>query len=165
MSSWLFTRHALLDCATLTLPLASFLSPLSSRSPLLARRASLFARSSLLGLLCRTHAHHVPMSSNDCFCFTCQWFDPHAQLMRKYQMMFYVRSSVNEIELTDVKTRKLFLRRTPFPDINFEDLFVGSKIMIYSRQVRFLREADGMDSVLSAGAREGEEYGQTKRLR
>ena len=97
------------------------------------------------------------MSSNDCFCFTCQWFDPHAQLMRKYQMMFYVRSSVNEIELTDVKTRKLFLRRTPFPDINFEDLFVGSKIMIYSRQVRFLREANGMDSVLSAGAREGEE--------
>ena len=82
------------------------------------------------------------MSCNDCFSFQCKWFDPHAQLMRNYQMMFYVRSSVNEIELTDTKTRKLFLRRTPFPSIAFSDLFIGSKLMVYSRQMEIVAFGD-----------------------
>jgi nucleoside-diphosphate kinase len=83
------------------------------------------------------------MSYNDCYNFTCAYHDAHAELTRKYQMMVFVRSSVNEIELTDLKTRKLFLRRTPFPSISsLSEFFIGAKIMVYSRQMEIVGFGD-----------------------
>lgn len=36
----------------------------------------------------------------------------------------------------DIKTTKIFLKRVPYPSITIKDLYIGSTVTIYSRQMK-----------------------------
>jgi hypothetical protein len=68
--------------------------------------------------------------------------DSQAELMREYRLTYFVNfGRDNEIELFDLKKHKLFLKRVA-TDIPRKQLFLGSKITIYARQMTITEFAD-----------------------
>jgi len=83
-----------------------------------------------------------PSTANDIkYCFLCDWYDPQACLIRKYLFLYYPKDQT--IEMIATKTRKKFLSRTKFEHIQVSDLFIGSKINVYSRQLHLTEFGDG----------------------
>lgn len=48
----------------------------------------------------------------------------------------------NSVELFNIKTNKLFLKRTPYPKLNQVDLVIGGIVTIFSRQFTIIDYAD-----------------------
>lgn len=114
----------------------------------------------LLFLLCYTQEER--------FAFLAEWYDPSAALLRRYQLLYYpkdgavemVRCSdcrlwhpaMFEICLTsqesfchlqfDMKNQRTFLRRTKYDDLHSEDLFVGNRVNVFSRQLNLIGYGD-----------------------
>lgn len=81
--------------------------------------------------------------------FIVEWFDSQAELTRRYKMSYYVRKNNpegNEVDLFDLKNKRTFLKRVASPTIQIEDLFIGSKVTIYSRQMTIVEFADPITS-------------------
>ncbi|XP_033847854.1 nucleoside diphosphate kinase 7 isoform X2 [Periophthalmus magnuspinnatus] len=76
----------------------------------------------------------------DRFAFLAEWYDPTAGLLRKYQLLFYPRDS--SVEMYDVKNQRVFLRRTKYEDLHMENLFVGNKVNVFSRQLNLIDYGD-----------------------
>ncbi|CAL1593270.1 unnamed protein product [Knipowitschia caucasica] len=76
----------------------------------------------------------------DRFAFLAEWYDPVAGLLRKYQLFFY--SSDSSVEMYDVKNQRVFLRRTKYEDLHMDDLFVGNKVIVFSRQLNLIDYGD-----------------------
>ncbi|XP_061593588.1 nucleoside diphosphate kinase 7 [Cololabis saira] len=77
---------------------------------------------------------------DDRFVFLVEWFDPFADLLRRYQLFFYPNDS--SVEMFDVKNRKRFLARTKCDGISREDLFVGNRVTVLSRQLNVIAYGD-----------------------
>ena len=60
--------------------------------------------------------------------------------MRKYTLLFFPMD--NSIQIRDNKTHKLFLKRTHYPDVNEKDLYIGSVLNIYARQMKIVEYSD-----------------------
>ena len=58
--------------------------------------------------------------------FNVEWFDLSASLHRQFLLSFY--ESDSSVEMSEIKTRKMFLRRCPVPSsgLDKKDLFVGN---------------------------------------
>merc|ERR1712072_572287 len=69
-----------------------------------------------------------------------EFFDAQASLARRYQLLYY--TSDDTIEMYDIKNRKMFLKRCPYPSVNITSLRVGSTLTVYSRQLKVLEYAD-----------------------
>lgn len=80
------------------------------------------------------------MSSKQRFCFVAEYFDQMASLARSYQLYFYPED--NSIEMHDVKMKKVFLKKLVYPQITFNDLYIGSDISIYSRKMKLVDYGD-----------------------
>lgn len=80
------------------------------------------------------------MDSLDTFVLDVQWFDRTANVIRDFLLTYYVRdkNTNNELSLYDKKNRKVFLKRGPVENVEVEDLFVGSLITVYSRQLKIV---------------------------
>ncbi|KAL5249317.1 hypothetical protein ACHWQZ_G018245 [Mnemiopsis leidyi] len=65
--------------------------------------------------------------------FQAEWYDQNAELVRRYQFMFYPVD--NTVEMFDVKNRRLFLKRSAVPNITEDKLYVGSVVNVNSRQL------------------------------
>ncbi|XP_037554217.1 nucleoside diphosphate kinase 7 isoform X1 [Nematolebias whitei] len=76
----------------------------------------------------------------DRFAFLTEWFDPTAGLLRRYQLFYYPKDS--SVAMYDVKNQRLFLRRTKCDDIHQEDLFVGNRVNVFSRQLNLIDYGD-----------------------
>lgn len=74
------------------------------------------------------------------YCFIAEWYDPQAALIRRYQFLFYPKD--NSIEMYDIKNRRKFLSRAKFDNVKLEDMYIGSKIHVYSRQLTFVAFGD-----------------------
>lgn len=74
------------------------------------------------------------------FAFTVEWYDPNAALTRTYQLLFYTEDEA--VEMIDVKSRRLFLKKTPIRGLNLKDLFIGGIVTIHSRQLRIVDYGD-----------------------
>lgn len=74
------------------------------------------------------------------FAFLAEWYDPVAALLRRYQLFFY--PSDGSVEMYDVKNQRVFLRRTKSEDVHTEDLFVGNKVTVFSRQLHLIDYGD-----------------------
>jgi len=74
------------------------------------------------------------------FCFTTEYYDSNASLVRQYQLYFYPED--NSIEMHDIKNKKVFLKRVVNKDITIKDLFLGSDIAIYSRKLKIVDFGD-----------------------
>ncbi|KAL3848131.1 hypothetical protein ACJMK2_019008 [Sinanodonta woodiana] len=78
--------------------------------------------------------------SDDRYCFIVEWYDAFAALVRRYQFLYY--SKDKSVEMVDIKNHRMFLKRTKVDDISLEDLYVGSTINLFSRQLTFVDYGD-----------------------
>lgn len=72
--------------------------------------------------------------------FECDWFDEQADLIRKYLLTYFPRNQT--IEMFDLKTRKMFLKRMACADVTMDKLFLGSIVSVYSRQLKLVDYGD-----------------------
>ncbi|CAG5861918.1 unnamed protein product [Menidia menidia] len=76
----------------------------------------------------------------DRFSFLAEWYDPAAALLRRYQLFYYPKDG--SVEMFDVKNQRIFLRKTKYEDIHQEDLFVGNRVNVFSRQLHLIDYGD-----------------------
>lgn len=76
------------------------------------------------------------------YTFKVEWLDAVASLKRYYLLQYYVTAGVNELELFDIKNKRVFLRRCPFPSLKLSDLFLGAKLTVYARQMTVVDYGD-----------------------
>jgi nucleoside-diphosphate kinase len=71
------------------------------------------------------------MSTEDRFVFVTEWYDQQAGLRKEFLLEFYLGDQT--IDLYDTKNKRMFLKRTKYPQITESDLFLGATITVYSR--------------------------------
>ena len=69
--------------------------------------------------------------SEDRFVFVTDWYDQAACITRQYHLSYYFSDST--IDMYDLKYKRTFLKRTEYPTIKLNDLYIGAVINIYSR--------------------------------
>lgn len=74
------------------------------------------------------------------FVFDVDWFNQAASLTIKMKLSFY--PSDNSVELFNIKTNKLFLKRTPYPQLNKNELVIGGIVSIFARQFTIIDYSD-----------------------
>ena len=73
--------------------------------------------------------------------FIAEWFDPYSQLLKEYLLVLH--TAKNEVEMTDLKTRRKFLKKTKIPSsLTLTDFSKGSKIILLSRELNLIDYAD-----------------------
>jgi len=82
----------------------------------------------------------MPSSTEARYAFLVEWYDPTASLIRQYQLIYY--ASDGTLEMYDMKSRRTFLKRCDYPSVSISQLFVGSIITVYSRQLKVVEYAD-----------------------
>lgn len=70
-------------------------------------------------------------STEDRLVFVTEWNDQQAGLVKEFLMEFYLADQT--IDLFDTKNKRMFLKRTKYPQISEVDLYIGSIVTIYSR--------------------------------
>nr|KAF6397425.1 NME/NM23 family member 7 [Rousettus aegyptiacus] len=73
------------------------------------------------------------MNHSERFVFITEWYDPNASLYRRYELLYYPEDG--SVEMHDVKNHRTFLKRTKYDDLHLEDLFIGNKVNVFSRQL------------------------------
>ncbi|KAJ8346324.1 hypothetical protein AAFF_G00213870, partial [Aldrovandia affinis] len=74
------------------------------------------------------------------FAFLAEWFDPAACLLRQYQLLYYPRDG--SVEMFDVKNQRAFLKRTRYEELGQQDLFVGNRVSVFTRQLSLVGYGD-----------------------
>ena len=82
------------------------------------------------------------MSSDgeDKLCFLVCWNDKQSGLQRDFHLYFYPGSS--SVEMFDIKTRKVFLKKTETDKISRGDLYLGNTILLYARSLKVMDYGD-----------------------
>ena len=74
--------------------------------------------------------------------FIVEWFDPMPRLKRQYLLKYYVQQ--HSVEMVDIKSKKLFLKKSPCPpEVRSSDFFIGNKILLYGRELDIVEFGDG----------------------
>ncbi|NP_612541.1 nucleoside diphosphate kinase 7 [Rattus norvegicus] len=82
----------------------------------------------------------APKNQSERFAFIAEWYDPNASLLRRYELLYYPVDG--SVEMHDVKNRRTFLKRTKYEDLRVEDLFIGNKVNVFSRQLVLIDYGD-----------------------
>uniref|UniRef100_A0A2K5LKM2 NME/NM23 family member 7 n=1 Tax=Cercocebus atys TaxID=9531 RepID=A0A2K5LKM2_CERAT len=80
------------------------------------------------------------LSHSERFVFIAEWYDPNASLLRRYELLFYPGDG--SVEMHDVKNHRTFLKRTKYDSLHLEDLFIGNKVNVFSRQLVLIDYGD-----------------------
>lgn len=80
------------------------------------------------------------MNQSERFVFITEWYDPNASLYRRYELLYYPGDG--SVEMHDVKNRRTFLKRTRYDGLRLEDLYIGSKVNVFSRQLVLIDYGD-----------------------
>jgi nucleoside-diphosphate kinase len=75
------------------------------------------------------------------YTFLVEWFDTQAQMVRQYMLVYHAVDDT--MEMIDLKQRRAFLKRCSYPSVKLSDLFIGSQINVYARQLKVLDYGDG----------------------
>jgi hypothetical protein len=79
--------------------------------------------------------------NDDSLLFVVEWYDPLPMMKKQYLLKFFVDQHM--VEMVDVKSRKMFLRKSACPnELTKDDFFVGSKILLYSRELEIVDYGD-----------------------
>ena len=70
------------------------------------------------------------------FSFVAEWFDMRPQITKQYLLKFHC--STNEVEMTDLQTKRQFLKKTKIPSVKETDFFVGANILLLSRDLKLI---------------------------
>lgn len=83
-------------------------------------------------------------SSNDeVWSFIAEWYDPLPQATKQYLLKYYPQQ--NQAEMYDMKLKRTFLKKSPCPpELSSEDYYIGSQIVLYSRDLKIVDYADGV---------------------
>lgn len=82
-----------------------------------------------------------PAQADETWLFVVEWYDPMPQLKRKYLLKYFVKQ--NQAEMVDIKSKKLFLKKSPCPpELTPEEFFIGGKVLIYSRELEIVDFGD-----------------------
>eukprot|EP00073_Rattus_norvegicus_P051766 XP_017454150.1 PREDICTED: nucleoside diphosphate kinase 7 isoform X4 [Rattus norvegicus] len=84
--------------------------------------------------------HSRKKNQSERFAFIAEWYDPNASLLRRYELLYYPVDG--SVEMHDVKNRRTFLKRTKYEDLRVEDLFIGNKVNVFSRQLVLIDYGD-----------------------
>jgi len=80
-------------------------------------------------------------AKDDVLGFHAQWYDPRPQLVKDFVLKYYPLT--HEADMTDVKSHRLFLKRSKLPStIKAGDFIVGGKVIIYGRELSLVEYAD-----------------------
>ena len=71
--------------------------------------------------------------------YTVEYWDENSQLTRSYRLNSY---SDGTLELLDLKTKRMYLKRIFYPEVPRERLFVGSVVTVYGRALEVVAAAD-----------------------
>lgn len=84
------------------------------------------------------------MESNErVLSFIAEWFDPHPQITKTYRLKFHCNS--NEVEMRDIQTKRIFLKKTRIPPtLKEQDFCVGASILLLSRDLKLIEYADSV---------------------
>lgn len=77
---------------------------------------------------------------DDRLCFVCEYFDEMASITREFQLLYFYND--NSVEMTEIKTKKLFLRRIECPGLSREQFYLGGSVMIFGRVARLIKFGD-----------------------
>lgn len=71
------------------------------------------------------------------------WYNELAAVDELYQLIYFVMArGSNELQIYDTKRRRLFLSRCQTP-LRVEDIVIGGKVTVLSRQYRVVDFGDG----------------------
>mmetsp|Transcript_2521 Transcript_2521/g.4239 ORF Transcript_2521/g.4239 Transcript_2521/m.4239 type:complete len:106 (-) Transcript_2521:903-1220(-) len=73
------------------------------------------------------------------YVFKSEWFDKQADLIREYLLTFYPKD--NTAEMYDLKNKRMFIKRMA-SNITVKELFIGSIVTLFSRQLKLADYAD-----------------------
>ena len=76
----------------------------------------------------------------DRYVFEAEWYDSQAELIRKYLFTFFPKD--NSIEMYDLKNKKIFLKRMAYQQLHLDEIYIGSIITVYSRQLKLIEYGD-----------------------
>jgi len=79
-------------------------------------------------------------NSEERFVFVVDWYDQPADLIRKYQLVYFTAD--NSIEMYDIKNRRIFLKRCQYPSLSLSEIYIGAIITVYSRQLKVVEYGD-----------------------
>lgn len=77
--------------------------------------------------------------------FKAEWFDERSGVTKDFVLTYFINAdddNENEVSLFDIKARRVFLKRTLCKSLKKEQLFLGSKVVVYSRQLKIVAYAD-----------------------
>jgi len=74
------------------------------------------------------------------YAFIAEWLDPGTGYLWKYQLFFFAET--NEVEMTDIKNNRMFLKRIRYDGVTLPQLYLGNTIMVYSRQLKITEYGD-----------------------
>lgn len=78
--------------------------------------------------------------ADDKYIFLVEWYDAAASLVRPYYLTYYALDK--SIEMYDLKTKKSFLKRSTNFKLDESELYIGSLVNIFSRQLKIIDFAD-----------------------
>ncbi|GHP10132.1 hypothetical protein PPROV_000886400 [Pycnococcus provasolii] len=72
--------------------------------------------------------------------FLTEWLDPHASLVFTYQLVYHLVDDT--IEMYDLRNRRPFLKRMPYPAVSADMLYLGANVTIHGRLHKVASYAD-----------------------
>lgn len=80
------------------------------------------------------------MTSEQRYAFIAEFHDTQADLLKQFHLLYFL--SDKTLELIDSKSGRKFLKRCEYPQIKPSDLFIGSVVTVYARQLKLVDYAD-----------------------
>nr|CCC93064.1 putative nucleoside diphosphate kinase [Trypanosoma congolense IL3000] len=74
------------------------------------------------------------------YAFTVDYYDPQANLVRQYLLLYFDEDAT--IEMLDLKTKRVFLKRCAYPSLTPRELFIGATVCIFSRSLKLVDYGD-----------------------
>ncbi|CAL1301153.1 unnamed protein product [Larinioides sclopetarius] len=78
--------------------------------------------------------------SEEKYRFLVEWFDPTVKVKRRFILSYY--PSDGSVDMYDIGSKRLFLRRIQCDNVGLEDLFIGSIVNVLSRQLYIIDFGD-----------------------
>ncbi|KAJ2947961.1 hypothetical protein O0L34_g9753 [Tuta absoluta] len=72
----------------------------------------------------------------DCYAFITEWYDSQASLVRQFKLSFYPMD--NTLEMYDLKSRKIFVRRTLVDGVTLDKFYIGCTLHIFGRLIKII---------------------------
>jgi len=78
--------------------------------------------------------------SEDSMAFVAEWYDKLACIEKPFRIIFYPND--NSLEIIDLKSKKLFLKRIKHEAVSLEDLYIGNTLDLYGRRFKIVEFGD-----------------------